>query len=72
LLVIDSSRNGIREKLDQLAEDPMAVQRNVRPLKGRPGRRLRVGDWRVVYELNHAEQRLIVLDIGPGGGICDR
>ncbi len=49
----------------------MGAQPNVTPLKGRPGYRLRVGDWRVVYELDHAGRRLIVLDIGPRGSIYD-
>jgi mRNA interferase RelE/StbE len=61
----------IRAKLDQLAEDPMPAP-NVKPLKGRPGCRLRVGDWRVVYELDHPRRRLIVLDIGPRGSVYDR
>lgn len=61
----------IRGKLDQLAKDPMRAP-NVKPLKGRPGYRLRVGDWRVVYELDQAQRRLIVPDIGPGGSVYDR
>jgi mRNA interferase RelE/StbE len=61
----------IRQELDQLAEDPAAVQSNVKPLRGRPGLRLRVGDWRVVYELDHAGRRLVVLAIGPRGSIYD-
>jgi mRNA interferase RelE/StbE len=62
----------IRGKLDQLAEAPVGVRRNVKPLTGRPGFRLRVGDWRVVYELDHARRRLIVLDIGPRASVYDR
>jgi mRNA interferase RelE/StbE len=62
----------IRAKLDELAVDPAALRRNVRPLRGRPGYRLRVGDWRVIFELDYEERRLVVLDIGPRGGIYDR
>ena len=61
----------IREKLDRLAEQPTRAP-NVKSLRGRPGYRLRVGDWRVVYELDHAQRRLIVLDIGPRASIYDR
>jgi mRNA interferase RelE/StbE len=61
----------IRQKVDQLANDPMKAS-NVKPLRGRPGYRLRVGDWRVVFELDHARRRLIVLDIGPRGSVYDR
>jgi mRNA interferase RelE/StbE len=60
----------IRGKLDQLAEDPIRAP-NVKPLKGRPGYRLRVGDWRVVYELDHGQRRVVVLDIGPRGSVYD-
>jgi mRNA interferase RelE/StbE len=62
----------IRAKLDELAIDPTAARRNVKPLRGRPGFRLRIGDWRVIYELDHEQPRLIVLDIGPRGDIYDR
>jgi mRNA interferase RelE/StbE len=61
----------IRGRLDKLAEDPARAP-NVKPLKGRPGYRLRVGEWRVVYELDHSQRRLVVLDIGPRGGVYDR
>ncbi len=49
----------IREKLDQLAQDPYARNINVTKLQGRPGYRLRVGDWRVIYELE--DDRLVIL-----------
>jgi len=62
----------IRAKLDELAEDPTALRRNVKALRGRPGYRLRVGDWRVIFELDHEKRRLVVLDIGPSGDIYDR
>ena len=62
----------IRGKLDELASDPTALRRNVKALRGRPGYRLRVGDWRVIFELDHQERRLVVLDIGPRGDVYDR
>lgn len=34
----------IRSKIDELAKDPYAVNRNATKLAGRPGYRLRVGD----------------------------
>jgi mRNA interferase RelE/StbE len=60
----------IRGKLDQLADDPMRAP-DVNPLKERPGYRLRAGDWRVVYELDHGQRRVVVLDIGPRGSVYD-
>ncbi|WP_448190523.1 type II toxin-antitoxin system RelE family toxin [Azospirillum sp. sgz301742] len=49
----------------------IAVARNVKALKGRSGFRLRVGDWRVVYEIDNGVLVLIVIEIGPRGGIYD-
>jgi len=40
----------IREKLDQLALDPYAKHNNATKLKNLPAYRLRIGDWRVIYE----------------------
>ena len=40
----------IMSKVDQLAERPESLANNVRALKGKRGlKRLRVGDWRVIY-----------------------
>lgn len=62
----------IRGKIDEVAHDPFAAHRNVKPLRGRGGHRLRVGDWRVIYELDHEGRRLVVLDLGPRGNVYDR
>ena len=61
----------IRRKIDILARDPYAANANVKPLKGRPGSRLRVGDWRVIYELDNGRVVILVLDIGPRGSIYE-
>jgi mRNA interferase RelE/StbE len=59
----------LRNRIEQLAQNPYAPDSNVTKLQGRDGYRLRVGDWRVIYDL-HDEQRLIViLAIGPRGSI---
>ena len=39
--------------VSSLAADPTANNNNVMPLHGVPGFRLRVGDWRVLYEVDH-------------------
>jgi len=54
----------IRERLDRIAADPYADHANVTRLQNRPGFRLRVGDWRVIYEVQ--EQRLIILVLRIG------
>ena len=55
-------------KIDDLAVDPMRAQ-NVKKLVGRPGYRLRVGDWRVIYTLDAGRLVVRVLDIGARGGV---
>jgi mRNA interferase RelE/StbE len=56
----------IQKKINALAADPFAPNNNVKRLQGRLGYRLRVGDWRVLYELD--DNRILVLDIKPRGG----
>ena len=53
----------IREKLEQVAIDPFTSIPNAKKLQGRSGYRLRVGDWRVIYEINLDEVVIIVLKI---------
>lgn len=60
----------IRRKVEEVAEAPLEA-RNVKALKGRDAYRLRVGDWRVIYEIDNGVLVLIVIDIGPRGGIYD-
>jgi mRNA interferase RelE/StbE len=59
----------IREKLDQLAQDSYARNPNVTKLQGRPGYRLRVGDWRVIYELEDDRLVILVLKIASRGEV---
>ena len=58
----------IRSKIDGLALDPYAPNNNVKKLVGRPGYRLRVGDWRVIYDLDNGLRILSVERIAPRGG----
>lgn len=59
----------IRDKLQHLAVEPYAPNNNVTKLQGREGYRLRVGDWRVVYELRDECLIILIIDIGPRGGM---
>ena len=59
----------IRNKLDQIATDPYAKHNNVTRLQNRPSYRLRVGEWRVIYEIRGDELVILVLRIGPRGSI---
>ena len=59
----------IRQKLDQIAADPYAKHNNVTKLQNRPGYRLRVGDWRIIYEIHNDQLVVLVLKIAPRGGV---
>jgi len=59
----------IREKIERLVKDPYASLPNAKKLHGRPGYRLRVGEWRVIYEIRDEEVLIIVLKIAPRGEV---
>ncbi len=57
----------IRQKISLYATDPNALKGNVKKLQGRDGYRLRVGNWRVIFDENG--EVLDILDIGSRGSI---
>jgi mRNA interferase RelE/StbE len=59
----------IVEKIKEVAADPYAKHNNVTKLQGRDVYRLRIGDWRVIYELHDDRLELWALEIGARGGI---
>lgn len=63
-----NARALIKSKIEALAADPVNA-RNVKKLVGRPGYRLRVGDWRIIYTVDAGQLVVLVLDIGARGGI---
>lgn len=58
----------ILSKIEELAADPFSAN-NVKKLEGRDGYRLRVGNWRVIYEVNGNSIVLYVVAIGARGGV---
>ena len=56
-------------KIKEVAENPYAPNNNLKKLQGREGYRLRIGDWRVIYELLDDELVMLVLELGARGGI---
>jgi len=58
----------VRAKIDALAIDPYAPNPNAKKLAGRDGYRLRVGDWRVLYQIEDGRVVIVVLAIKPRGG----
>jgi mRNA interferase RelE/StbE len=59
----------IRGKIEQYAEAPASLAPNVRKLQGRDGYRLRIGDYRVIFDEDGAV--LDILDIGHRSRIYD-
>jgi mRNA interferase RelE/StbE len=49
----------IREKLEAIAANPYADHPNANKLQGRDGYQLRVGVWRVLYEI--LDDKLVIL-----------
>lgn len=63
----ERTRERIRAAIDQVAANPRAPNNNVRPLRT-GGYRLRVADWRVLYDLNHRARSMDVRAIRQRGG----
>jgi len=59
----------IVEKIKEVAVDPYAQHNSVTKLQGREAYRLRIGDWRVIYELHDDRLELWALEVGARGGI---
>ena len=60
----------IREKIELIADDPYQQHNIVTKLQNRDGFRLRIGDWRVIYEVQDDQQLVIlVLKIGSRGEV---
>ncbi len=56
-------QNRIKEKIIQLAEDPVKLKNRIKPLKGKYSKflRLRVGSYRIIFQ--RKENELIILII---------
>jgi mRNA interferase RelE/StbE len=58
-------RKLVQEKIELLARDPLALSANVKRLKNREDYRLRVQNWRIVFEFE--DGTLIIKDVVPRG-----
>jgi mRNA interferase RelE/StbE len=56
-------------KIEAYAADPVALANNVKALSGGRAFRLRVGNYRIVFE--ETETEIVVTKIGPRGSIYD-
>jgi len=52
----------LKEAIESLGEEPRPM--GSQKLTGREGWRIRVGDYRVIYEIDDAEQVVTVLHVG--------
>lgn len=59
----------VRDEMDKLAHNPSSREVDVTPLRGRPGFRLRVGPWRIIFEQDEETRVIDILRIGPRGDI---
>ena len=59
----------IYEKIRVIAENPYAEHPNAKKLQGRDAYRLRVGDWRVIYEIQNEQLVILVLKVAPRGEV---
>jgi mRNA interferase RelE/StbE len=56
-------------KIREVAANPYAPNNNPTGLQGTEGHRFRVGDWRVIYELDDNRFVMLLLEVGSRGGI---
>ena len=61
-----NTRARIEEKIEEIAADPNG-NHGIVPLKGRAGFRVRVGDCRVIFDMD--DESMNVQSIGPRGDI---
>lgn len=60
-------RNTVRRKIEQYAANPAELANQVKKLQGEPGYRLRVGDWRVIFDEDRTS--ITILAVGSHGSI---
>jgi mRNA interferase RelE/StbE len=58
----DEVARRILDRLGELAREPRP--RDVKKLKGRKAWRIRVGDYRVIYEIDDRERRVVIIVAG--------
>lgn len=59
--------NKIRSKIHQYATDPDSLANNVKKMQGEDAYRLRVGDWRVIFD--EYDVVIEVIKIGSRGDV---
>jgi len=62
-------RRRMTEALQAIADGRTVEGLDMQPLTNRTGQRLRIGQWRAIYQLRETELIVLVLDVGPRGDI---
>lgn len=59
----------IRKAIKEYAADPQAHANKIDHMKGMPGKRMRVGEYRIIFQ--ETGTGIMVIKIGPRGGVYD-
>jgi mRNA interferase RelE/StbE len=63
------TRERLMAKIWQLADDPDSLANNIKRLKSKnESFRLRVGNWRIIYEFRDNRLVLLIIDVKQRGG----
>ncbi len=62
-------RTRIAEKIVLLGQNPDSTELDVKPLTGQPNYRLRVGDWRVIFDRQDDVKIIAIEKIKPRGDV---
>ena len=62
-------RERILMAIDRLRYGPYQPDLDVKPLRGRPEWRLRVGDWRVLFLIDENEIKIVIVHVNPRGDV---
>ena len=61
-------RNRIAEKIKLLGDNPDNPILDIKPLQGQPYYRLRVGQWRIIFDRDDEVKIIAIEKIKPRGG----
>lgn len=61
-------RNRITEKIIALGVNPDDPTLDIKPLQGQPYYRLRIGNWRVIYDRDDNVKIIAIEKVKPRGG----